>query len=59
MKSVFDDVITAVTFDFVRLPGRLRRIDDPNRRRAMIIFTVVSDFARCFVALCVFGFFFR
>lgn len=46
MKSV----LTALTFDLVRLPDRLRKIDDPDDRKALVIFTAVSDTARCFLA---------
>ncbi len=50
MKSVLTDLTTALTFDLVRLPDRLRKIDDPGDRKALVIFTVVSDAARCFLA---------
>lgn len=48
-------VLTALTFDLVRLPDRLRKIDDPDDRKALVIFTAVSDAARCFLAACLYA----
>ncbi len=55
MKSVLTDLTTALTFDLVRLPDRLRGIDDSDDRKALVIFTVVSDAARCFLAACLYA----
>ena len=58
MRSILSDIVTALTFDLVLLPGRLRRMKDPGERTAMVMLTLVSDGARCFVAAAVYAVYF-
>ena len=57
MRAVLSDIVTALTFDIVLLPGRLRRLDDPSERATRMVLTVISDAARCFVATCIYAVF--
>ncbi len=57
MRAVLSDIVTALTFDIVLLPGRLRRIDDSGERATLMVLTFLSDAARCFVVTCVYAVF--
>lgn len=57
MRSVLSDIATALTFDVVLLPGRLRRLNDPGERATLMVLTFLSDAARCFVAVCLYAVF--
>jgi len=55
MKEFTDTLITFATFDIVRLRGRLAKIDDPNMRAALVIFTLLADGVRFFLITSLFA----
>jgi hypothetical protein len=55
MKELTDTLITFATFDIVRLRARLAKIDDPDMRAALVIFTLLADGVRFFLITCLFA----
>ncbi|MCZ6862929.1 MAG: hypothetical protein O7I42_22130 [Alphaproteobacteria bacterium] len=55
MKELTDTLITFATFDIVRLRGRLAKIEDPDMRAALVIFTLLADGVRFFLITCLFA----
>ncbi len=55
MKEFTDTLITFATFDIVRLRGRLAKIDDPDMRAALVIFTLLADGVRFFLITSLFA----
>ena len=46
MKGFLDTFATMASFDIVRLRERLTRIEDPDMRSAMVVFTLLADAVR-------------
>jgi hypothetical protein len=55
MKEFTDTLITFATFDIVRLRGRLAKIEDPDMRAALVIFTLLADGVRFFLITSLFA----
>lgn len=55
MKEFTDTLITFATFDITRLRGRLAKIEDPDMRAALVIFTLLADGVRFFLITCLFA----
>lgn len=55
MKELIGTLTTVATFDIVRLRGRLAKIDDPDMRAALVIFTLLADGVRFFLITCLFA----
>lgn len=55
MKELIRTLATFATFDIVRLRGRLAKIEDPDMRAALVIFTLLADGVRFFLITTLFA----
>jgi len=52
MRALLTDLLALVSFDIVKLPGRLRGIDSEGERATMVMFTMIADSVRFFMVVC-------
>lgn len=53
MKALANDALALFNFDVLKLGSRLKDMDNASDKTGMIIFTLLSDFARIFIVFLV------